>query len=117
MDKLQNETIKDKNEYIRTLYSFGWTMPDLSNIFNISVERITQIVSYDNKDSRNKTNKQLSTREIQVMDLISEGLRNKEIGYKLKISARTVETHLARILIKLEAINRTNAVYIYHKNN
>jgi DNA-binding NarL/FixJ family response regulator len=44
----------------------------------------------------------LSTREREVLQLIAEGRNMKEIGDVLGISARTAETHRARIMTKLE---------------
>jgi DNA-binding NarL/FixJ family response regulator len=44
----------------------------------------------------------LSAREREVLQLIAEGRTMKEIGDLLNISARTAETHRARIMAKLE---------------
>ena len=44
----------------------------------------------------------LSTREREVLQLIAEGKNMKEIGDTLSISARTAETHRARIMTKLD---------------
>ena len=52
----------------------------------------------------------LSEREIEVLDLIAEGLSNKLIAYQLSISEHTVKTHVASILGKLGAASRTEAV-------
>ena len=45
----------------------------------------------------------LSAREREVLGLIVQGLTNKEIGRVLGLSPRTVETHRANLLAKLEA--------------
>lgn len=58
----------------------------------------------------------LSNREQEILELISSGYSDKEIAYNLKISARTVQTHVTRIVIKLNARNRTNAVANYIRN-
>lgn len=55
----------------------------------------------------------LSKRELEILELISCGYSDKEIACSLKISARTVQTHVARTVIKLNARNRTNAVANY----
>jgi len=55
----------------------------------------------------------LSKRELEILELISWGYSDKEIAYKLCISARTVQTHVTRMVIKLGARNRTNAVANY----
>lgn len=55
----------------------------------------------------------LSKRELEIIELISWGYSDKEIAQNLEISARTVQTHVMRITIKLGARNRTNAVANY----
>lgn len=52
----------------------------------------------------------LSKRELEIIELLSYGRSDKEIAKELEISARTVQTHVTRIVIKLNARNRTNAV-------
>jgi DNA-binding NarL/FixJ family response regulator len=52
----------------------------------------------------------LTPREIQVLELLAEGLPNKAIAGRLKISDQTVKFHVASISGKLGAANRTDAV-------
>jgi len=52
----------------------------------------------------------LTERETEVMSLLALGLANKEIGRDLGISEDTVKTHVSRILGKLGARSRTQAV-------
>ncbi len=52
----------------------------------------------------------LSEREQQVLDLLSEGLMYKEIADKLQISYETVHTYIRRIYEKLQVRTRTEAV-------
>jgi len=52
----------------------------------------------------------LSEREQQVLDLLSQGLIYKEIGEKLGISYETVHTYIRRIYEKLQVRTRTEAV-------
>jgi DNA-binding NarL/FixJ family response regulator len=52
----------------------------------------------------------LSTRELEVLDLLAEGLSNKLIAHRLNISEHTVKTHVASIFAKLGASSRTEAV-------
>jgi DNA-binding NarL/FixJ family response regulator len=54
----------------------------------------------------------LTPREEEVLDLLAQGLQNKEIAQKLIISERTVKFHVSAILGKLDAGNRTEAVAI-----
>ena len=54
----------------------------------------------------------LTPREQEVLELLAQGLQNKEIASKLVISQRTVKFHVSAILSKLNAGNRTEAVTI-----
>ncbi len=47
----------------------------------------------------------LTDREVEILKLIAEGLSNKEIGGKLFISHRTVDTHRTNLMKKLEVNN------------
>ncbi len=53
---------------------------------------------------------ELTPREMDVLKLLAEGLSNRKIGERLSISERTTKYHVAAILSKLEAANRTEAV-------
>lgn len=53
---------------------------------------------------------ELSSRELEVLRLIAEGLRNKEIAAKLGIAEPTVKIHVQKIFSKLNVIDRTQAV-------
>jgi DNA-binding NarL/FixJ family response regulator len=54
----------------------------------------------------------LTPREIQVLEFLAEGRPNKGIAEALRISDQTVKFHVASILGKLGAANRTEAVRI-----
>jgi DNA-binding NarL/FixJ family response regulator len=58
------------------------------------------------------TDDALSSREIQVLKLISGGNANKEIAAQLSITEETVKGHIKNILAKLGANDRTHAVTI-----
>jgi DNA-binding NarL/FixJ family response regulator len=52
----------------------------------------------------------LTPREVEVLELLAEGLPNREIARRLGISDQTVKFHVASISGKLGAANRTDAV-------
>jgi NarL family two-component system response regulator YdfI len=52
----------------------------------------------------------LTPREVQVLELLAEGLPNKAIAERLAISDQTVKFHVSSICGKLQAANRTDAV-------
>ncbi|HNV78814.1 MAG TPA: response regulator transcription factor [Thermomonas sp.] len=52
----------------------------------------------------------ISPRELEVLHEIAAGHSNKEIALRLHVSPNTVKTHVARLLEKLEARRRTDAL-------
>jgi DNA-binding NarL/FixJ family response regulator len=54
----------------------------------------------------------LTPRELEVLNLMARGKRNKEIGGELSIAEDTVKMHVKNILAKLEVNDRTEAVTI-----
>lgn len=60
---------------------------------------------------------EITPREYEVLQSISEGLSNKEIADKLFLSESTIKTHVSNLLVKLNAKRRTQALQIakdYH---
>jgi DNA-binding NarL/FixJ family response regulator len=55
---------------------------------------------------------ELTPRELQVLSLIRDGFRNKEIADKLTIAETTVNFHIKNLVDKLRANDRTHAVTI-----
>ena len=54
----------------------------------------------------------ITKRELEILQLIAQGLSNREIAEKLFVSENTVKTHSSRLLDKLNAKRRTQAVQI-----
>src|SRR5215471_2350163 len=54
----------------------------------------------------------LTARELEVLQLVATGLRNKEIAGELNISEETVQGHVKNILAKLSVHDRTEAVTV-----
>jgi ATP/maltotriose-dependent transcriptional regulator MalT len=52
----------------------------------------------------------ISKREHEVLELMSQGLSNKEIADKLFVSTNTIKTHSSNLFMKLEVRRRTEAV-------
>lgn len=53
---------------------------------------------------------QLTAREVEVLELIAQGLRNKEVGHALGITEETIKVHMRNIMDKLNVQDRTEAV-------
>jgi DNA-binding NarL/FixJ family response regulator len=56
------------------------------------------------------TSSSLTPREHQILGLIWEGLRNREISDQLGVSPKTVEVHRAKIMKKLQARNTAQMI-------
>ncbi|MGG7465470.1 helix-turn-helix transcriptional regulator [Plantibacter sp. YIM 135347] len=61
---------------------------------------------------RNHDAAELTARERQVLDLVSAGLSNRQIGERLFISTKTASVHVSAILRKLGATSRTEAAVL-----
>ena len=53
-----------------------------------------------------------TAREIEVLQLVSDGLVNREIGARLFLSEETVKSHVRHLLAKLQARSRAHAVAV-----
>jgi DNA-binding NarL/FixJ family response regulator len=52
----------------------------------------------------------LTPRESQVLSALGEGWTTKRIGRELSVSPKTVETHIGKLLVKLNVRNRAQAI-------
>jgi DNA-binding NarL/FixJ family response regulator len=52
----------------------------------------------------------VTPREVEILELVSQGLRDREIAEAIGISEKTVHVHMKNILAKLDARDRTGAV-------
>ena len=68
------------------------------------------LAPHDRLDDDESVDEPLTNREVQVLELLAEGLSNKAIAARLAISDQTVKFHVASISGKLGAANRTDAV-------
>lgn len=71
----------------------------------------------ENKNSKISYDSMLTKREMEVLKLLTEGLFNKEIAYKLTISEKTVKNHVSNIFKKISVSDRTQAAVYAIKNN
>jgi DNA-binding CsgD family transcriptional regulator len=63
-------------------------------------------------DERKREELGITPRELEVLELIAEGMSNREIAGKLFVSENTVKTHCSRAFDKLGAKRRTQAVQL-----
>lgn len=80
----------------------------------MSTEVYKQVLQYALRKRTNPMqidkNITLSPRETEILRLLSKGLGNKQISDELRISMRTVKSHIVDIFDKLKVFNRTEAV-------
>lgn len=59
----------------------------------------------------------LTPRELEIMELVGDGLSNKEIAGRLFLSEGTVRNYVTVLLEKLELRDRTQLAIFYYKNH
>jgi DNA-binding NarL/FixJ family response regulator len=57
----------------------------------------------------------LTPQQLRVLEMIREGLQNKQIAFELKVAETTVKAHVSEILRKLNVFSRTRAVILLQK--
>lgn len=57
----------------------------------------------------------LTEREAEILPMLAEGLSNQQIATRLFLAEDTIKTHIARMLLRLAATNRTHAVSIAYQ--
>jgi len=71
---------------------------------------LERVVNVSKETDEDKVRGQLSPREIEILQLASKGLSNREIADKLELSMRTVKAHLSNIFNKMRCSCRTEAI-------
>lgn len=74
-------------------------------------DKMSKHLNYnDTRNSKSRIYKRLSTREVEVLKLLSSGKKNKEIAQELDINEKTVSTYKARLYKKLNVNNLIDLV-------
>ena len=99
-------------EAIRNVYNGqSYIQPNMTKELVKEFNRVT----LHEKEKSDENN--LTTREIEVLELIAEGMINKEIAKQLYISEKTVKNHVSNIFKKLDVSDRTQAAIYAFKHN
>jgi DNA-binding CsgD family transcriptional regulator len=64
------------------------------------------------RDERRLASLGITPRELEILELIAQGLSNREIAERANVSENTVKTHSSRVFDKLGARRRTQAVQL-----
>ena len=91
------------NVVLSVLDGASWFDPSIAHIVLEAAAQASQIETKPEKDYG------LTTRETQILKLITEGYSNNEIANKLFVSINTTKAHVASILQKLEVDDRLQA--------
>jgi len=90
-----------KSDAGRTLVNAVEALLDGGTYFTSKVARIV-LEGFLNNPNNSGTIPTLSVREREIVQLLAEGSRNKEIARKLEISVKTAETHRSNIMRKMQ---------------
>jgi DNA-binding NarL/FixJ family response regulator len=80
---------------------------------SLSARLLSRLSSADASPIAINPVRSLSQREREVLNLVAEGLSNKQIALKLDLHEKTVKHHVSSVLAKLQANNRTEAAMMY----
>ena len=91
-----------------------WVAKHLTKPKTVLVEKTVYVAPLENFERNEQALEQLgiSKRELEVLELIAEGLSNYEIAERLFVSLNTVKTHSSKLFEKLEVNKRTQAVEV-----
>lgn len=91
------------NAVLKGDYWFSCEMDDIShkNMKDILTEKVALLTS----------------RQLEVFDLLTNGLLNKQIAFEMNVTEATVKAHLTEIMRKLNVNNRTEVILIANKIN
>ncbi|HEY6802328.1 MAG TPA: response regulator transcription factor [Pyrinomonadaceae bacterium] len=82
----------------------------------VSETLLDTFLKVDAKPDENSVFRTLTDREREIVQLLAEGQSNKEIAYKLSISVKTVETHRATVMRKLDINSIVELVHYAIRN-
>ena len=84
---------------------------------NMTKELVKEFTRLTKHEKVKSSENSLTEREIEVLELIAEGMLNKQIAKKLYISEKTVKNHVSNIFRKLNVSDRTQAAIYALKHN
>ncbi len=98
--------LAEKNVAVEFIEKLLAAFPPISSSSRLS----RRLVTSKSSSPSSLTVEPLTNRELDVLELLAQRLRNKEIAEKLFISPETVRTHLQNIYQKIDVCNRSQAV-------
>jgi DNA-binding NarL/FixJ family response regulator len=77
---------------------------------SMAIKLLDEFKQLSRSDGRQVSTPRVSARELEVLQLVAQGLSNREIGNRMFISENTVKNHVRNILEKLQLHSRMDAV-------
>ncbi len=111
----ESQLLHKVHELVATARPFGKKL-----CFNLEIETddrdfMVTLIKKKLSKTENITTQKLSTREIEIVGLLMQGLSSEEIAEKLFISFETVKSHRKHILEKTGAKNVAALINFYHQ--
>ncbi len=105
---LKDAGVEEIGRVVRSIHrGEGYISPSLVPRVMREFQRVTRI-----GEETRELFAELSKREVEVLDLLGAGMRNRQIADKLFISEKTVKNHISNILAKLQVNDRTAAALL-----
>lgn len=99
--KVNNQVLADR---------LGAMLADVAGVRLARVDETADVALVDAIDTAASRETALTPRELEVLNLLAEGVPNKTIARRLGISIHTAKFHVGSLLDKLDASGRTDAV-------
>jgi DNA-binding NarL/FixJ family response regulator len=109
---LKDARVHEFLKTIRSVFRGEKVLP--SHLTGSLFTQIISDVAHTPKKSRLVRSVRMTKRERQVIELVADGLTNKEIGHRLHLSPHTVKSHVHNILEKLAIHNRIEIARYAH---
>ncbi len=88
-----------------------FTLDKLLGPLKIAFDLLDRNLAEESRSDRDRERLEtLSEREVEILALLVDGLTNREVAEKLGLSVRTVESHRARIMLKLDVSSFAEAI-------
>lgn len=88
-----------------------FTLEKLLGPLKVAFDLLDRNLAEESRSDRDRERLEtLSEREVEILALLVDGLTNREVAEKLGLSVRTVESHRARIMLKLDVSSFAEAI-------
>jgi DNA-binding NarL/FixJ family response regulator len=75
-------------------------------------QAVTELAQMRSRATRNRPFPALTDRELDILELIAQGLDNQTIARRLVLNPKTVRNHVSNVLTKVHATDRSNAIVL-----